>query len=505
MKNRKALLLRLFLFSCVFLVSLSFAFAAEVDFGAYVDSDQDGVIDAGSVTVGDTFDLIILVDVDTLSPVNQLEFTLTPDPGATVIGASSGPILADATPYYDTDVAEGGWKYGEACALCQEFGENLHFVTLTLTADSVGEVDFTFTGLLAKSGAFVRTTTIVNPSPVSIEAAGPFDTTAPIVEIIPMDGSVEIHESVQGVFTFSEEVQMVGGVSLESALGDVVLLEKAAVRGVYLPYTFDYNPLVYEGTIVPDAPLLEGEVYIITVLGDSVEDMAGNLLAETTSTFTVMEAADTIAPVLSYVPEQGASDVPVDTVLTVSANEPVVASAPLEDVFSLYDLSLLDFVDVRISFDGVDTFQILQISGDFSYGTHYSLIIEAALIEDLAGNVVSTFSNPIVQFSTESAPSVDFGSFATLTDCSAAFGIWYGEHCYDPLLVDVDGSGSVDVTDASTFSSVILAGAFGQGHAVLDSVSPIGDGASLDFDNDGVLGWEDIKTFTYLYFNQPSS
>ncbi len=76
---------------------------------------------------------------------------------------------------------------------------------------------------------------------------------------------------------------------------------------------------------------------------------------------------------------------------------------------------------------------------------------------------------------------VDFESITDQVTCESLDGIWYEGICYDPLVADIDADGDVDVDDAQEY--IVNVGTY------------LGT----------LIDWENIKLFTYLYFNQPVS
>ncbi|MEK6937814.1 MAG: hypothetical protein AABX04_02090 [Nanoarchaeota archaeon] len=131
------------------IIGSCFALAENVAFTVDVPS---------SVTVGNTFDIKVLLDIPSTIPIKQAEFILTPSAGVTINSAVSEGLFSGATVTYNQKEGSG-FHYGETTTGTEIYGTNKLFVTLKATAVSPGSVTLTFSGLVAKKGNFARTTT----------------------------------------------------------------------------------------------------------------------------------------------------------------------------------------------------------------------------------------------------------------------------------------------------------------------------------------------------------
>lgn len=134
-------------------------------------------VTSSTITVGDTFQITVLLDVATGKNIKQAEFQLTPSAGASISSAATANLFTSPTfPYGATGSVpiSGSRRYGEITAAlsAEREGNNLVFATLTATATTAGTTTFTFSNLVAKKGTFTRTTTSV-PLTITISAAAP--------------------------------------------------------------------------------------------------------------------------------------------------------------------------------------------------------------------------------------------------------------------------------------------------------------------------------------------
>ena len=165
LRNQRKGIGLLLLLLCNILILANAALAEDVTF-------KLDIPDAGSIQVGDTFEIRVLLD--TTKTIKRAEFQLTPSTGASIDSAATAGLLSSPTYLYGASgaaTADGGRRYGEVTTgTAVLIGTNLHFATLTATASAAGSTTFDFSNLAAAQGAFQRTVTSI-PSTITITAA----------------------------------------------------------------------------------------------------------------------------------------------------------------------------------------------------------------------------------------------------------------------------------------------------------------------------------------------
>ena len=133
------------------------------------------------------------------------------------------------------------------------------------------------------------------------------DTTAPqLVEVGPRDGWIDVPTNARVALRFDEPIASLStfNVRLEGPLGLVLVRQQLA----------DANRQL---TLIPVVPLAANTLYTVRIEG--VEDLAGNPLPATTTTFTTGAVPDLIrALVASFNPTNGSTAVPRGTAVTVT-------------------------------------------------------------------------------------------------------------------------------------------------------------------------------------------
>lgn len=126
-------------------------------------------------------------------------------------------------------------------------------------------------------------------------AIGGGDTIAPVAAITPADNATNLEVSVQPVIALNEAVRLVNDTALDNTNVDAVVeLRLNDAAGTLVPFdaTITNNTI----TIVPTVALLNSQQYYVALLGNTIEDMSGNAVAETKSaTFTTIAVQSPIA------------------------------------------------------------------------------------------------------------------------------------------------------------------------------------------------------------------
>lgn len=195
-------------------------------------------------------------------------------------------------------------------------------------------------------------------------AASGADTAAPTVSSYwPAQGATGIALNARIAMSFSEPMDVASVVNAFSLrAGSVQVAGRIAYVGRVAVFT-------------PDAPLAPNAAYVAT-LGRAAKDLAGNALAtELSWTFTTGAAADRSAPsVLSTRPADGATNVPRDTILSVTFDEPIYP----------FVYGLIDGVATEVSIDYTTLTASVTPTAPLRASVGYAASVTT---RDLAGNV----------------------------------------------------------------------------------------------------------------------
>ncbi len=156
-----------------------------------------------------------------------------------------------------------------------------------------------------------------NQSGGSFKTANTVDTTPPTVAITPSNGSTNLGLNAQVVLTFSKSINptTISTSTVNLFNGDTALNPAISISQ-------DNRTVVLNS----DGATLPGGVTITVMASHVITDLSGNALADTTSQFTTTAAVLTSAPsVLSSRPGNGATNVPVNTVITLFTSAPMNA------------------------------------------------------------------------------------------------------------------------------------------------------------------------------------
>ncbi|MEM7297460.1 MAG: Ig-like domain-containing protein, partial [Bacteroidota bacterium] len=224
----------------------------------------------------------------------------------------------------------------------------------------------------------------------------PEDTSPPVVvSLNPLDDATGVALDADLVITFDEPIQGVftgsGFVRVKKVSTDAQILGGRPAHETD-QFTIDGNTMtIHLAEFTNAAPEYETEYYV-SIPGNSIEDMSGNLFAgfedNMTWSFTTEAEADVTAPtVTSLNPASQSVDVSAETDLILTFNEDVQLTG--SGLFRMYDRSDDQLIGTIWSFDSgatVDGNEVTyDIPIDLPYGTEIYVEIENA-IEDLAGN-----------------------------------------------------------------------------------------------------------------------
>ena len=146
------------------------------------------------------------------------------------------------------------------------------------------------------------------------------DTFAPEITISPDSGAVDVPITTNIKISFNEPILDKTGTEILDPK-PLITFKLDNESGADVNFTATINTGKDTITITPDAFLSNSQVYYIEL--DSVKDAAGNATDIFKSTFTTV-ALDVTPPVATIYPDSGAVDVPVNVVITIKFDEPVL-------------------------------------------------------------------------------------------------------------------------------------------------------------------------------------
>jgi len=357
-------------------------------------------------------------------------------------------------------------------------GDTSNDPTLSLTFTSsesttgftVGDVSVTNGSLSSFSGSGTTYTATLTPTadgPVTVnvptgsytdnagnnnQAADEFnwisDQTPPTVEFNPDDGETIVANEADIILTLSEAIRRSSdGADLnDTNIDALVTLKYDNALGLDVPFDATIDSANQIITINPDSTLLSNQAYYVA-LGTSVEDLAGNALADDSATFM---SADVSLPTLSFSsPSDGSTGVDVDTDLVLNFSEPVWGqSGGAIEIRRLSDNSLFESIDVtggQITGDGTATISV-DITGPLASLTDYYVLISNTSYEDADGNPYAGINTPTkLNFTTEfldvTAPIVTITPADGSSDISVSANITIS---FDEAVRNLDDSALTD-------------------------------------------------------------
>jgi len=207
--------------------------------------------------------------------------------------------------------------------------------------------------------------------------AGP-DTVAPtIVSVSPPNGSVNVGDNAQVLVLFSKPINPL------TVSGTTIALTGGGQTAVPDSISFSNNNQTV--VLVPHAPLPDNTQMTLAV--SRVTDVAGNAVKAQTTTFTTGTGPDLVAPaVLSENPFNGATNVPLNTPITLQTSEPIDPATVNANTFFIDDNTTGQEVagSYSVSADG-RTINFLP-SAPLAVSRSFSVDFSFGGITDLSGN-----------------------------------------------------------------------------------------------------------------------
>jgi len=220
-----------------------------------------------------------------------------------------------------------------------------------------------------------------------------------IIDFSPSDESIDVAIDTQLEIIFSENIARgSGSIILKTEDGDVVEVFDAASSD---RLSLSNDTLV----LTPSLPLAEGVSYRLELAQGSIEDLAGNPFAgSTTYNFSTQLLEDITAPQIeSYSPLDGEVGVSTGTTIEITFDEPVTTGAGVITL-NVVGGGATAFWNIE---SGTDIFLngrtlTLVLDENLDYETKYVLSIPAGVVTDQMGNQFEGSSS--YDFTTDTAP-----------------------------------------------------------------------------------------------------
>ncbi len=241
--------------------------------------------------------------------------------------------------------------------------------------------------LAANTSHFTQVTTAIKDlqgmSPTSVRTfffttGTVTDNTSPqVVSVSPPNGALNVGVNAQIRVRFDEAINPL------TVTGATVLV--SAPGHASMPSTISFSNNDQEVLIVPHSPLPEATLMMLTV--DGVEDVAGNAVVVHTTQFTTRSGPDVTAPqVVRTNPFSSATEVPVNTVISVELNEPIDPVTVNSNSFIVRDNFTFDNLSgsYSISSDGRTVSFMPDVP--LAVGRSHTIFVSSQGMQDLAGN-----------------------------------------------------------------------------------------------------------------------
>jgi hypothetical protein len=167
--------------------------------------------------------------------------------------------------------------------------------------------------------------------------------------------------------------------------GNILLVKKG---GGQVAITTSINGKVL--TVTPDSLLDKASTYTLVLEAGSLKDIAGNSIAPYSRSFTT----DSTAPkAIAGSPARDAMDVPVNTLITTTFNEPIKYGAGAIQLFQVIG-DTINVIDITHSING----NVLTVTptAPLSSFTAYVLLLYPDSITDLAGNGIDIYARGFI-------------------------------------------------------------------------------------------------------------
>lgn len=221
------------------------------------------------------------------------------------------------------------------------------------------------------------------------------DLVAPrVVSVSPPGGAVDVGTNADVRVRFDEAVNPL--------TVDGTTVAVVAAGGAVVPCTIAFGNGNRDVLLLPHAPLQDSATYTLTVSG--VEDVAGNAVVAAVSTFDTAAGPDFAPPqVVAQSPANGATQVPVNAVIELEANEPIDPGTADTSSFFVQDNTTGLRVAGTVSVSGRKA--MFTPSAPLAVGRSHFAVYSSQGMRDVSGNLL-TGSNIFftTSFAADTAP-----------------------------------------------------------------------------------------------------
>ncbi len=300
-------------------------FTATINGGADLATDQvyylaiDPVENASNeATVASN---ITFSTTDTQTPI----ITFSPANGATNVPTNNNIIISFNEPVRridDSPITDG--NVGALITLKETNAAGADIVfTATINAGKT-EITINPTGALPDlSDIYVALAPVEdNANNATVLTASTFttaDDTPPIITFSPTNGALNVSTATNIVISFSESIRNIDNSEITNAnVASLLTFKLTNAGGADVAFIATINAGKTEITLVPSAALNQNQDYFVRI--NPVEDASNNATVTTSITFS---SEDTLAPVATFNPANGATNVNNSANIIITFNEPI--------------------------------------------------------------------------------------------------------------------------------------------------------------------------------------
>jgi len=219
-----------------------------------------------------------------------------------------------------------------------------------------------------------------NTSAASTVFSYTVDTVAPTISIrVPAPSATGVSVTNNLEITFSEAMNT-------SYINSANMTLTSAVYGT-IPVAVSYDSAANKAVIDPVSPLKYSNQYTITVSA-SIYDPAGNAITGSPLSWNFTTEADTYPP--EILPQTASTNVPLDSLITFTFNEEVVASTVYNAIYNNQILLKkgIETVTASAEFNSSTKIVTIRPAANLQYNTTYT--VSVAGVSDLLNNTIVT-------------------------------------------------------------------------------------------------------------------
>jgi methionine-rich copper-binding protein CopC len=392
------------------------ALTTGLDGSIYVSGYTEGALD-GQTNSGGRDAFLIKYSADGTKAWTRLLGTSSSDwtsalttglDGSIYVSGATGGAL-DGQPHNGGDRDAFLTKFFVTSQITFAAGEATASLVVAPTTDSIAEGNETVTvTLLANTGYVLGSSDV---------ATGTIDDTAPAVSTFsPADEATAVAIGANVVVTFSEPIQRgAGNIVLKKADGTTVATYAQSSTEV----TVSGSTL----TINPASDLSFSTGYKVEFAAGSVQDLAGNSYAGTTSyNFTTGAAPDTAPPTAStFSPADEVTAVAIGANVVVTFSEAIQRGTGNIVLKKADGTTVATYAQASTEVTVSGSTLTINPAGDLSYATGYKVEFAAGSVQDLAGN--SYAGTTSYNFTTGAAPDTTAPTITTFSPADEATGV----------------------------------------------------------------------------------